>query len=94
MAKLIVIVAVIAAGYWYWSGPYQAGRAPSEAQQLQQNARDMKRCMRSEASMNAASGMAGAPVADGDGETLCAQKYGLVLRNGQWHSEGAERVTD
>ena len=70
MAKLIVIVALIAAGYWYWSGPYQAGRAPSEAQQLQQNARDMKRCMRREASMNAASGMAGAPVADGDGGNI------------------------
>ena len=94
MAKLIVIVALIAAGYWYWSGPYQAGRAPSEAQQLQQNARDMKRCMRREASVNAASGMAGAPVAEGDGETLCAQKYGLVLRDGQWHREGGANVGD
>jgi len=81
--KLIVIAAIVGAGYWYWSGPYQDG---GSARQLQENNRNMERCIRREASMNAAAGMAGGAVSPGDAEKLCAEKYGLYLQNGQWHT--------
>jgi hypothetical protein len=84
--KLIVIAALCAGGYWYWSGPYQEGRQTGGEKQLQENARNMKRCIRREASMNTASAMAGGAVDAGDAEKLCAEEYGLYLRDGQWHN--------
>ena len=87
LGKLIVIAALVAGGYWYWSGPYQEGRQPGGEKQLQENARIMKRCIRREASMNAAGGMAGGAVDAGDAEKLCAGEYGLYQQGGQWHSK-------
>lgn len=85
MGKLIAILIIGAAGYWYWSGPYQAGAGrPSAEQQQADNARKMKKCLRQEASMTAAAGMGGAMVGGGDSEALCAQKLGLQQRDGQW----------
>jgi hypothetical protein len=86
MAKLIVIAVLVAAGYWYWTGPYQQGGQSSGDKRLQENARNMERCVRREASMNAASGMAGGAVSAGDGEKLCASELGLFQRDGQWHN--------
>jgi len=85
--KLIVIIALVAGGYWYWSGPYQEGRQSGGEIQLQKNAKTMERCMRREASMNATMGMAGGGVSEDDGGVLCAEKHGLYLRDGQWHSK-------
>jgi len=85
-AKLIVILALVAGGYWYWSGPYQEGRPSSGERQLQENARIMERCIRREASMNATMGMAGGSVRGDDGEKLCAAEHGLYLQDGQWHN--------
>jgi hypothetical protein len=45
----------------------------------------MERCERREASMNAASGMAGGGVSMGDSEKLCAGELGLYQKDGQWH---------
>jgi len=84
--KAVVLLAIIAAGYWYWSGPYQQGGSTRGDRQLHENAKNMERCMRQEASMNAASGMAGGAVGAGDPEALCAQKYGLYQHEGQWLS--------
>lgn len=86
MGRMITLVLIGAAAYWYWSGPYQAGSAaPSAADQLAENARLMKKCQRQEASMTAAAGMAGAMVGGGDTEALCAKKLGLYQRDGNWH---------
>ena len=85
-SKLVVLLALIAAGYWYWSGPYQEGLQPGSDKQLRENAKNMERCMRQEASMAGSAGMVGAVGVAGDGEKLCAQKYNLYLREGQWHS--------
>ena len=86
--KLIVVAALVAAGYWYWSGPYQAGGSQGDDLQLQENAKIMERCMRREESMNATMGMAGGGVSESDGGKLCAQEHGLTLRDGQWHKAG------
>jgi hypothetical protein len=91
MGKLIVIVILLGGGYWYWSGPYQAGRPSPEEAQLQRNAENMRKCMRQEASMQGSAGMAGVGgIADG-GEQLCADKFSLYQRDGQWHSRGSDR---
>jgi hypothetical protein len=84
--KLIVIAAICAAGYWYWTGPYQEGRQSGGERQLQENARTMERCIRREESMNAASGMAGGAISSGGEESLCAEKHGLHQRDGQWYN--------
>ena len=85
MGKLIVIALIVAAGYWYWTGPYQQGGLPNGDKRLQENARNMERCERREASMNAASGMAGGGISMGDSEKLCAGELGLYQKDGQWH---------
>jgi hypothetical protein len=85
MGKLIVIALVVAAGYWYWTGPYQQGGQSGGEKRLQENARNMERCVRREASMNASSGMAGGGVSMGDSEKLCAGELGLYQQDGQWH---------
>ena len=93
MGRLIAIALIGAAAYWYWSGPYQAGRAaPSPQEQRAENARLMKKCQRQEASMTAAAGMAGAMVGGGDTEALCASKLGLHKRDGEWHTGEPESV--
>ena len=91
MGKLIVITILLGAGYWYWSGPYQASRPGPEEAQLQRNAENMRKCMRREASMEGSAGMAGiGGIADG-GEQLCADKFNLYQQDGQWRSRGSER---
>ena len=86
--KLIVIAALVAGGYWYWSGPYQEGQHSGGEIQLRENAKTMERCIRREASVNAAGGMAGGAVDSGGAEKLCAGKHGLYLQDGQWHNNG------
>jgi heme A synthase len=91
MGKLIAILLLGAAAYWYWSGPYQASRStPTPEQQQAENDKLMKRCLRQEASMTAAAGMGGAMVGGGDAEALCAGKLGLYQRDGQWHKGSAD----
>jgi hypothetical protein len=89
MGKLIVLVVIVGAAYWYWSGPYQLGRVSPLERALQDNARDMERCVRRESSMNAAAGMAGGAVSGADNEALCAEKLGLYRSDGQWHRAAA-----
>ena len=51
MGELIAIAILLGAGYWYWSGPYQAARPSPEETQLHRNAENMRKCMRREAPM-------------------------------------------
>ena len=85
MGKLILLVAVVAGAYWYWQRPYQAGSANGASDQLEKNARIMKRCIRQERSIAGGGAMMGADIGIGDAESLCAQKHGLEMLEGQWH---------
>ena len=86
MAKLIVLVLILAAAYWYWQGPYQAGYVTDPQQQYEDNARLMKRCMREEISIASGAGMVGADSGTGDVESLCATKLQLENVNGRWQA--------
>ncbi len=87
--KLIIAIAVVAAGYWYWSGPYQSAETQSLADHLKENKHTMQRCMKKEGTMGGLGGMAGMS-SDSDGaQDLCANKNDLYLKDGQWYSKGA-----
>jgi hypothetical protein len=86
MVKWIVLAVVVGAGYWYWNGPYHAGRPDSDEMRLRENAEKMRKCMRREASMAGAAGIAGVGGIADDGEQLCADKYNLYKHEGQWHN--------
>ena len=86
MTKLIVILAIMAGGYWYWAGPYQENKlSPAEAQ-LVENAQLMKRCVAKEKSMAGAAGMGGMGGMADDPETFCARENNLVFEGGEWHA--------
>ena len=89
MAKLVMFLAVIAFGYWYWSGPYQKSTPELEADRLKENAAVMQRCINQEQRMQASGGLAGvADVGSGgaDAEHLCAEKNNLYKSDGNWYS--------
>jgi hypothetical protein len=93
MMKYAVYIAIIAGAYWYWTGPYQDGRQISAADELENNAAIMKRCIQQERSMQGAGGLGGVPGAGStgeDAEAVCAQKNMLHQRDGVWHSGSAE----
>jgi len=84
--KWILVLAIAAAGYWYWSGPFQESRLVSPQEQLKNNARLVKRCVDKEKSMAGSAGVGGiGGIADG-AETLCAEQLGLIARDGNWYS--------
>jgi hypothetical protein len=90
MTKLVIILAVIGLAYWYWSGPYQKSTAALEADQLQENAVIMQRCINEEQRMQSTGGLAGlADVgsAGPDAEKLCADKNNLYSRDGKWYKK-------
>ena len=87
MKNLIIFLAIIAAAYWYWSGPYQKVELQTYEEHLKENADIMKRCITKEASMAGAAGMAGLGGGAADAETLCAQENNLYRSDGQWHSK-------
>ena len=84
MAKLIAIAAIIALGYWYDQGPYQDSRLVSPEERARDNARAMDRCVREERSVSVGGAMAGAMTVGEDYEGRCADKLGMVQRDGQW----------
>ena len=88
MTRLLVILAAIGLAYWYWSGTARQSTGDAGADQLQENAATMQRCINQEQRMQSAGGLAG--VADVgssgvDAERLCAEKNGLYRRDGGWH---------
>ena len=89
MAKFVVLLALVGAGYWYWSGPYQESRQSSPTVQLRENAEIMQRCIAQEGRMQSTGGLAGlADVGSSgeDAERLCAAKNNLVKRDGAWYA--------
>ena len=86
MGRTILLAAILAAVYWYWSGPFQDSRPGGRDDQLRENARKMKQCVQRERSVTAGLGMVGADSGGGDPEKLCAQQLNMYRQDGQWLS--------
>lgn len=89
LSRLISLVLIAGAAYWYWSGPYQASKNPSYEKRLEENELNMSRCMRGKAFAAGATGES-----EGDPEELCASKYNLYQHNDRWHSYDDSRPDD
>jgi hypothetical protein len=81
IGRLLTLAILLAAGYWYWSGPYQQQRNPDAQQQLEKAIEDMRECIRGQ---NYKAGATG--VSEGNPEQICAEKYKLYLYEGEWRS--------
>ncbi|HEY9147423.1 MAG TPA: hypothetical protein VIQ22_00315 [Gammaproteobacteria bacterium] len=81
IGRLLTIAILLAAGFWYWSGPYQRQRNPDADEQLRQALEGMRECIRGQ---NYKAGATG--VSDGDPEQICAEKFNLYLYEGEWRS--------
>lgn len=81
LGRLVTIAVILAAAYWYWSGPYQQRVNPSYEQRLESNNRNMRECIHG---LNYQSGATGTAI--GDPEEICAEKFNLYRHKGQWHS--------
>ncbi len=81
IGRFVTLAILLAAGYWYWSGPYQQQRNPDAQQQLEQAIEGMRECIRGK---NYKSGATG--VIEGDPEQICAEKFNLYLYEGEWRS--------
>lgn len=79
--RLIPLLLVGAAAYWYWTGPYQESKNPSYEQKLRQNEENLGRCMRAESYAAGATGEVRR-----DPEIHCAEQYNLYREDGRWHS--------
>jgi hypothetical protein len=89
MGKVAIVLAILAIAYWYWSRPHE-DTPTLEADQLQNNAVTMQRCIKQEERMQAAGGVAGlgdVGSAGVDAEKVCAEKNNLYLRDGKWYSD-------
>jgi hypothetical protein len=81
VGRIITLALLLAAGYWYWSGPYQARTRPDYRQSLEHNAETMRLCVHSR---NYRAGATGQGTADP--EAACAMEHNLYRHEGQWHS--------
>lgn len=84
--RLLLYLAIAAAAYWYWSGPYQDGKLPDYERELEENNKKMSLCVRGKNYNAGATGnVSGSP------EESCAQEYDFYLKDGNWHSYKAVR---
>lgn len=82
--RLLTIAILVAAGYWYWSGPYQQQRNPDAAHKLEADLEKMRQCARG---MNYKAGATG--IGEGNPEEICAEKFNLYYYEGEWrHNSG------
>lgn len=87
MGRIIVVLAVLGLGWWYWNGSRDQPVEALEAARFKESAAIMQQCIRQEERMQSAGGLGG--LADvgssgADAERTCADKHGLVKRDGQW----------
>ncbi|MEZ5571136.1 MAG: hypothetical protein R3E64_03845 [Halioglobus sp.] len=88
LQRFVVLAVVVAAAYWYWTGPMQHKKHPDYEATLQQNAQKMAECKRAAAYKLGATGIgSGSEVA----EQACAEKYNLYEEDGRWHSYNLTR---
>jgi len=79
IGRLFTLAVIIGAGYWYWTGPYQARVNPTYEQKLERYAQDMRECIRG------VNYKAGTGASTGDPETVCAKRLNLYRHEGRWH---------
>lgn len=89
LGRIFTLAVLVAAAYWYWSGPYQESRNPSYEKKLEKNAEDMKLCIRT---ANYKAGATGE--GSGNYEQKCAKKFNLYQHGGNWHSYDDVRPDD
>ena len=88
MGKILIVLVALGFAYWYWAGSRDRPIEALEAARFKENAAIMQQCIRQEERMQSAGGLGG--LADvgssgADAERACADKHGLVKRDGQWH---------
>jgi len=88
VAKIVIMLALVGLAYWYWSGSREQPIEALEAARSQENAAIMQQCINQEQRMQSTGGLGG--LADvgssgADAESVCADKHGLVKRDGRWH---------
>lgn len=83
LVRIIVFVAIVAAAYWYWSGPYQEKINPDYETVLKRNNEAMSQCMRTAAYQTGTTGNGPGPE---QAERQCAQELNVYQHDGQWHS--------
>jgi hypothetical protein len=88
IGRIFSIAVILAAGYWYWTGPYQAKTNPSYEALLKKNSEDMALCTRGAAYQLGATGSGTGPEA---AKENCAEKYKLYEYEGRWHSYDVKR---
>jgi hypothetical protein len=88
LTRILIFGAIIAAGYWYWSGPWQEKAHPSYEALLEKNEENMRLCMRSAAFEMGATGTG---TAAAGAREQCAEKYNLYELDGRWHSYDVPR---
>jgi hypothetical protein len=81
IGRIFSIAVLVAAGYWYWSGPYQKQHNPGAEQKLEADIEKMRQCVRG---MNYKSGATG--IVEGEPEEVCAEKFNLYYYEGEWRS--------
>jgi hypothetical protein len=79
LGRLLTIAILVAAGYWYWSGPYQAQHNPGADEQFKADIESLHRCIRGMHYKSGATGEAG-----GNPEEVCAEKFNLYFYEGEW----------
>ena len=85
MVRLVLLLALAGAAYWYWTGPYQRANVADETQA---NAAIMQQCMQREQRMEATgnlAGLGGVGATTEDAQRLCANKNHLYMRDGKWY---------
>jgi hypothetical protein len=88
LIRAITFLAIVAAGYWYWTGPYQEKINPDYETMVRKNDRNMAECARAAAYQLGATGTgAGAERAT----EQCAEKFEVYELDGHWHSYGTVR---
>ena len=88
LQRIVVLAVIVAAMYWYWTGPYQQKNHPDYEATLQQNAEKMSECKRAAAYKLGATGTGAGPES---AEQACAQKYNLYEEDGRWQSYNVHR---
>ena len=82
LERLVIAAIIIGAGYWYYTGPYQAQTDPNEGQQLQTLQEEVARCIKSKDYKQGATGDS-----EGDPTELCAREFNVFMHDdGLWHS--------
>lgn len=86
--RILLFGAIVATGYWYWSGPWQEKVNPSYETILEQNEENMKLCMRGAAFELGATGFGSATEV---AQAECAEKYNLYEADDRWHRHDIPR---